>query len=94
VAGYGKCLATCRKRELEGAVPAGVCAAGAESDPKTIDCIVNVAEKPLALVEDPAIDAPECLEPLLSIAVTYLASVVADFDVLLYCADVADTGGR
>src|SRR5262245_14280120 len=38
-----KCLAKCRKQEAAGTVVAGGCDSGAETDQKTIDCLVKAA---------------------------------------------------
>lgn len=80
-----KCLARCRKAAAAGAMPPSACDYGAETDPKTIDCLVKVAIKALDVVEDPELDAPECLAPDLTFALPIASGFVEDFDPVLFC---------
>ncbi len=81
-----KCLAKCRKGEAEGKIPAGACAYGAETDQKTIDCLIKAANKAFDVLEDPELDAPECLEPNLTFALPFTAGIIEEFDPLFFCA--------
>src|SRR5262245_12748012 len=68
VAASEKCVAKCRKAEAAHKVPAGACVYLVGSDPKTTECLIKVGDKALDLLEDPELDAPECLSPSLSFA--------------------------
>jgi hypothetical protein len=80
-----KCLAKCRKAAAAGKIPATACVYGAETDQKTIDCLIKVAIKALDVVEDPELDAPECLAPDLTFALPIASGFVGDFDAILFC---------
>jgi len=56
------------RRQAAGKIVAGACTSGAETDQKTIDCLVKAALKALDFVEDPELDSPECLAPELPFA--------------------------
>ncbi len=80
-----KCLAKCRKAEANGKVAPDSCIYLAETDQKTIDCLVKAAVKGLDFLEDPELDAPECLAPELSFALPVASGLLAEFDPLLFC---------
>lgn len=73
------------RRQAAGKIVAGACTSGAETDQKTIDCLVKAALKALDFVEDPELDSPECLAPELPFALTRAAALLDDFHPLLFC---------
>lgn len=85
VADTEKCLAKCRKGETDGKLPADSCVYGAETDQRTIDCLIKAALKAFVVLEDPELDAPECLAPQLSFALPVAAGLIEDFDPVLFC---------
>jgi hypothetical protein len=80
-----KCLAKCRKGEARGTLPAGSCVYGPEAEPKTLACLTKVALKALDFVEDPALDAPECLERELTFALPIASGLIDEFDPVIFC---------
>jgi hypothetical protein len=85
-ASYEKCLAGCRRREGAGRAAPGSCEALAETDAKTIACLIRIEEKAFKFLDDPEIDAPECLAPELDFAPTIAVGNVAEFDPRLFCS--------
>ena len=85
VAATEKCLAKCRKAEGEGKVAPGSCDYGAETDTKTIECLIKAGNKALDVVEDPELDAPECLAPELSFTLPIAAGLIEEFDPAIFC---------
>lgn len=83
---YERCLGRCRKREAVGKAEAGSCTALEETDAKTVECLTKVVVKALDFLEDPELDAPECLEPELSFAAVTASGHIGDFDPRLFCA--------
>jgi len=81
-----KCLAKCRKAEGAGKLPPDVCVYGAESDATTIECLIKAATKAFDVLEDPELDAPECLAPELSFALPIASGLIEEFDPLIFCA--------
>ena len=89
VASSEKCVAKCRKAEAAGKVPAGACVYLVGSDPKTTECLIKVGDKALDLLEDPELDAPECLAPSLSFALPIAQGIIEDFDPRIFCASTS-----
>jgi hypothetical protein len=80
-----KCLAKCRKGQADGKIPPGACSYGSETDTKTIDCLIKAGGKALDYVEDPGLDAPECLEPNLTFALPQVSGLLEELDPVLFC---------
>lgn len=80
-----KCLAKCRKAEADGKLPAGSCVYPADTVEKTFDCLLKVAFKAFDVLEDPDLDAPECLAPELGFALPVASGLLEEFDPLLFC---------
>jgi hypothetical protein len=80
-----KCLAKCRKAEAAGKLPAGSCGYVDGTDQKTIDCLIKAAEKAFDFIEDPELDAPECLEPNLTFALPIASGLLEEFDPMIFC---------
>ena len=85
VASSEKCVAKCRKAEAAGKLPPGSCVYLAETDPKTTACLIKVGDKALGLLEDPELDAPECLAPSLSFALPIAQGLLEEFDPRIFC---------
>ena len=85
VSGSEKCLAKCRKGEAGGKIPAGSCEYVNVTDSKTIDCLIKTGAKALDYVEDPDLDAPECLEPELTFALPSASGLIEQSDPLIFC---------
>jgi hypothetical protein len=81
-----KCIAKCRKAEAAGKVPAGSCVYLAQTDSKTTECLIKVGDKALDLLEDPELDAPECLAPSLSFALPITQGLLEEFDSRIFCS--------
>lgn len=83
--GYGRCLNACRKLEAKGTTPPGSCDAGAETHAKTLACLIKVTLKAATFIEDPALDAPECLTPDLTFTLPLALERIYEFDDVLFC---------
>jgi hypothetical protein len=81
-----KCLAKCRKAEGTGKIALGACVYGAEADDDTIECLIKAATKAFDVIEDPELDAPECLAPELTFALPIASGLIEEFDPLIFCA--------
>ncbi len=85
VAASEKCVARCREDEGAGKLPPGGCVYGAETDGKTIACLIKAANKAFDVLEDPELDAPECLAPQLGFALPVASGLIEEFDPLIFC---------
>jgi hypothetical protein len=80
-----KCLAKCRKAAAAGKIAPETCVYANVTYQPTFDCLVKVADKALDFLEDPALDAPECLAPSLGFALPVASGLIEEFDPRLFC---------